>query len=256
MRLLLNSTMFAGLSLALAMPAQAQEAAQPGIDFELGVAGQWKPAYEGASSYILSPVPLFKLNRLTFSNGTQIGGKKGEGFSIAPAFNIVGSREADDHKDLKGLNDIDTAIEGGLKLRYRNEGFRAYGEVRRGFGGHEGYVGEAGLDLITNPDPQLQLYAGPRVFYADEEYMRTYFGVTRREAARSPLASYRPGSGIKSYGLEAGARLDVDDNWAMIGRVNYERFTGDAADSPIVKSGSADQFSARIGIVRKFRLNF
>jgi len=230
--------------------------AMPGIEFELGIAGDLAPAYEGASSYILTPAPLFKLYRLTLPNGFQIGGKNGNGFSIGPAFNVVGSREASDHDELDGLKDIDTAFEAGLRLRYQTDMFRAYTEIRQGFGGHEGIVGEAGFDLIARPDPQFTLYAGPRIFFADDHYTKTYFGVSPSEAAASDFTAYHPDGGIKSYGFEAGGRFDVNEYWAFRGRLTYQQFTGDAADSPIVQSGSDHQFTARFGVVRKFQFDF
>lgn len=250
----------AAITIAIAPAAAFAEdlsaADQPGIEFELGVGGNMAPAYEGASQHLLSPVPLFKLNRLVLPNGTVIGGEQKTGFSFGPAFNIIGERDSSEYEDIKGLRDIDMAVELGLKLRYKTDGLRAYGEIRRGFGGHEGVVGEIGIDFVARPDTALELHAGPRLHFADGEYMQTYFGVNGAEAGRTGFKTHNPGGGIKSYGAQAGARLDIGENWAFTGRVNYERLVNDAADSPVVKNGSPNQFSARIGIVRKLRIGF
>lgn len=241
----------------LAVPALAQDTgfgapSQPGIEFELGGGARVAPRYEGASEYLVSPLPLIRLKRLTLSNGFQIGGREG-GFSIGPSFNLRAERSAEDTPALTGLSDVDLAVEFGLEAAYEADYFRLHANLRRGFGGHEGWVGEAGADLIIRPRPDLKIYAGPRVSYADAGYMDTYFSVP---TGTNGFATFDADAGFKSVGLEAGARYDVNANWGIEGGVTYDRLIGDAGDSPIVAVGDRDQFSFKLGIVRKFRIDF
>jgi outer membrane protein len=84
--------------------------------------------------------------------------------------------------------------------------------------------------------------------------MRTYFGVTPAESARSGLNAYNPGSGIKGAGLEVSARYEFTQQWALVGLAYYERLIGGAAASPVVKVGDENQFTAKLGLSYKFGL--
>jgi outer membrane scaffolding protein for murein synthesis (MipA/OmpV family) len=82
----------------------------------------------------------------------------------------------------------------------------------------------------------------------DGKYARTFFGVTPQEAQASGLREYRPGGGLSqvSAGLTAGYQLSR--HWGILGRVEGGTYTGDAADSPIVKDGSKGFGSALLGV--------
>ena len=108
----------ASLALALLLPAAAYAqdsyGQAPGIDFELGLGAGVSPEYFGSSSYILSPVPVIRIQRLTLPNGRTFGGGPETGFSIGPSFDFIGERSAADHPVLTGLNTVDTAVELGV----------------------------------------------------------------------------------------------------------------------------------------------
>ena len=131
---------------------QAASAARPGIVFELGAAGKVTPSYFGSSKLILSPTPLFRMKRLTLPNGFTIGGGSEEGFSLSPALEVISERSVKDSPELAGLNTIDTAVELGVAAKYQMGHFRIMGEVRRGFGGHEGFRGGV-LRIRPSPIP-------------------------------------------------------------------------------------------------------
>lgn len=233
-----------------AAPALAQE--PPGIEFELGGGGNIAPRYEGASEILVTPYPIIRFKRLTLPNGFQIGGREG-GFSVSPSFAVRGERTAADTPALTGLADVDLAVEFGLEASYEAEYFRLHANLRRGFGGHEGWAGEAGADLVVRPATDLKIYAGPRLSYADDEYMDTYFSVP---AGTPGFAAFDAGSGVKSWGVEAGFRYEIQQNWAVEGLAGYDRLTGDAGSSPVTAIGSRDQYRFRLGLVRKFRIDF
>ncbi|MBO6639674.1 MAG: MipA/OmpV family protein [Roseitalea sp.] len=245
-------------TMGLALPALSHAAdeygsAAPGIEFEIGAAANVAPRYEGASEMLVTPVPLIKIHRLTLPNGFQIGGRDRGGFSVSPSFNVRGARKATDTPALTGLADVDLAVEFGAEVSYEAEYFRLHANLRRGFGGHEGWAGEAGADLVARPMEGLRVSAGPRVSYADDRYMDTYFSVP---AGTAGFAAFNADGGIKSYGAGVGVRKDFDNSWAIIGEAGYDRLTGDAGSSPVTAVGSRDQFSVRLGVVRKFRFDF
>lgn len=236
------------------LPARANDA--PGIEFEVGGGGSVVPRYEGSSDYLFSPYPTFRLKRLTLSNGFQIGGGDGMGLSFYPSFAFIGARKAADTPALTGLGDVDRTIELGAGVAYTAPGFKVFGEVRKGFGGHDGYVGEIGADMVMQPSDRLTLAAGPRATLAGGDYMDTYFGVSAAESIASGMPEFDPRGGFKSVGVQASARYDVTENWALESSAGYSRLVGDAANSPLTGAGSRDQFNFRLGVVREFRLDF
>ena len=96
---------------------------------------------------------------------------------------------------------------------------------------------------------------GPRVYLASDDYMDTYFGVTAAEAATSGLPAFDPDGGVKGVGVEAEARYALTRHWAIRGKAGYERLLGDAADSPISRAGSRDQFNAALGLTYRFGID-
>lgn len=225
------------------------------IVLELGGGGGIKPAYEGAKDYAFSPMVIVALHYLRLPSFGVVKDSriKNEGLSIGPSFRYVSERKSADHlAQLRGLNDVDSSFELGGKFSYTFDMFRPWVAVRYGFG-HEGIVGEAGLDFVWRPIAPVELTVGPRVSFASGEYMRTYFGVTPIESVQSGLATFTPGSGLKSAGAELGMRYEYTPEWALVGTVAYERLLGDAADSPIVKRGGEEnQITAKIGVSYRF----
>jgi outer membrane protein len=264
MRTLARLGLFSGIAVALAMPAAfgSEPAPQVGDDdkyeliFHIGGGGRLKPRYEGASKYLLYPFPIFQLEYLRIPGLTEIDSRKrSRGIYFFPSFNFVGRRKPSDAAVLTGLNTIDWAAEVGLGIGYRVGMFSGYLKVRRGFNGHSGWVGETGIDVTYQASERLRLSGGPRLTFADSAYMGTYFGVSAAEAITSGLPAYNPGSGIKTVGL-AGVlsyAITTDIGLHMEGR--YDRLTGNAGKSPIVKGGSSNQFSLGIGLTHRISID-
>ncbi len=74
--------------------------------------------------------------------------------------------------------------------------------------------------------------------------------------AASGLDQYSANGGLLATGLEVGARYLFNERWGVEGAIGYDRLVNDAADSPITGQGSADQYTARIGITRRISLDF
>jgi outer membrane protein len=225
------------------------------IELEVGAGAALRPAYEGARDYRFSPTGFFSLHYLWLPGlGEVKSGRPTEGFSFGPSFRYVRERDSSEYAALRGLDDVDAAFELGGRFAYTFGMFRPWVAVRYGLGGHNGIVGEAGLDMILRPTPVTELTFGPRTSFANREYMQTYLGVTPLESATSGLAPYAPGGGFKGVGAEATGRYQFTPQWAVIGSVTYERLIGDAADSPIVQAGDDDQFVVKLGLSYRFGL--
>ena len=254
-----------GLLLGLADSASSQEPPPPAdaalgaagedIVLELGGGGLVGPAYEGADHYLVSPWPIVRLHYLRLPHVGAFGGGPEAGLSIGPSFRFVPERDADDYSDLEGLGDVDAAFELGGTIGYRFDMWRGFATVRHGFGGHHGIVGELGVDAIVEPTPRLSVSAGPRLHFADSDYLDTYLGVTAAQSAASGLSEFDPDGGLKGVGVEAEARFALTPRWSIVGSAGYERLVGDAADSPITEAGSENQFTAALGLTYRFGLD-
>jgi outer membrane protein len=251
--------------LGLADPAWSQEpppppdaalgAAGEDIVLELGGGGLVGPAYEGADDYIVSPLPLVRLHYFRLPQFGAFGDGPETGFSIGPSFRFVPERDDDDYSELEGLGDVDAAFEFGATAAYRYEMWRGFATVRHGFGGHHGIVGKLGVDAVVEPTPRLSVSAGPRLHFADSDYLDTYLGVTAAQSAASGLSEFDPDGGLKGVGVEAEARFALTPRWSIVGSAGYERLVGDAADSPITGVGSENQFTAALGLTYRFGLD-
>lgn len=217
------------------------------------------PAYPGAEDYEFGPDIGFTFGALRWGNtsfGTGIGNIPENGLSLRGAFKIIGSRDVDDNPELAGLSDIDTTVELGLGVTYRQTNWLAFGEVRQGFGGHEGVTGTLGADLIFRPTERLTITAGPRLNMGNDEFASTYFGVTAAEAAASSFGAFDADGGLLGAGIEVNGTYRLNDRWAVEGEVSYEKLQDSAADSPITRAGSDDQWRISIGLSRAITLNF
>ncbi len=225
------------------------------IVLEIGGGPVARPAYEGASEYEISPFGIFTLHYLWLPGFGEVkNGLTRDGFSYGPSFRYLSKRESNDYSDLRGLNDIDASFEVGGKFAYTFGLFRPWVAVRHGFGGHDGIVGETGLDFIIRPNAVTEITFGPRASFASGDYMRTYFGITPVESAVAGLRAYAPGGGFKGAGAELGVRYEFNPEWAFVGSLAYERLIGGAANSPIVKVGDPNQITATLGLTYRFAL--
>ena len=99
-----------------AADAPLVQSAVPGFGFELGAGVSTQPSFEGSDRYTFTGFPIFHFGYLRLENGFSIGGGDGTGFGIAPSFRYLGARNVKDDPALRGLYDIDAAIELGAGL--------------------------------------------------------------------------------------------------------------------------------------------
>ena len=237
-------------------PSAANGSSTTQFQIELGAGAIVKPKYPGADSFLVSPFPIFGVGRFYVPGLGQVvdGNKVKRGFFVFPSFDINGERKASDSSDLTGTDTVDWAVEVGLGAGYRYDWIRGFVEVRQGFNGHEGQVASFALDFITNPMDRLELIFGPRATWASNDYMDTYFGVTPSEAMApgSSLSPFNASAGFKTVGVVGRTRYELTDEVALHLRGGWERFIGDAADSPITKAGNVNQFSFGAGLSYRF----
>lgn len=246
-------------ALAIASPAAAQEIAAPelfGWTLESVRAGvRYAPDYLGSDDYqpwftgavVLSPRNAAPVAFSAPDDGVSIG-LLGQGpLTAGLAGRWRSSR--DDDNDLAGFEEIDGAVEAGVFVNWwPADWLRVRAEARRGFGGHESWVGGLGADAFVRHDRWV-FSAGPRLEWSDADFTRTYFAVTPADAARSGVRPYAPSDDTWTPGALVSAAYKVNPRWSLEASATYWRLTGEAADSPIVADlGSEDQFSASLSV--------
>jgi outer membrane scaffolding protein for murein synthesis (MipA/OmpV family) len=232
----------------------------PDLVLSIGAGLGYSPAYPGSGDMEFGPSATFRFDFVRFPNGLTFGSSQSvgfeEGFGLRGSGRYIGARKSADHPELAGLNDVDWTLELGMGVGYERSNYRVFGDVRYGFHGHEGFVGQIGGDLIARPVEGLTLRFGPRVDFGDSNYSNAYFGITPAESLASGLPAYSAGSGLVSAGLEFNAIYQFNPRWGIQGRVRWNRLLGDVADSPITLQGDDDQLSISVNLVRRISLNF
>jgi outer membrane protein len=235
----------------------ALDARTPDIVATLRAGVAVSPSYFGSDEYDIGPDLAARIDYVRFPGGFEYGSSRTVGFrtgwGIQGSFRYIGERKKD---DIPGLDDVDWTAEAGLGVGYEQRSWRAFADVRYGIIGHNTWVGEIGADAISYPIEGLTLTAGPRLQFGTDNFAQTYFGISAEESAASGLEAYDASGGLLATGLEIGARYLFNERWGVEGAIGYDRLVNDAADSPITRTGSADQYSARIGITRRISLDF
>jgi outer membrane scaffolding protein for murein synthesis (MipA/OmpV family) len=265
MGLYVRAARFAVTMTALATAAAAQDPGLPESDFvtvpkrqyviDLGLGASVGPRYDGASDYLVQPVPIIGFSRLRLPVIGDFGGPDAKrGVFFFPTFDFIGSRDAGDDPDLQGTRDIDWALAVGVGAGYRYDFWRVFAQADYGFNGYSGFRGQIGADVIASPLERATLSFGPRLAWAGDDYMDTYFRVSDAESAASggQLASFSADGGLRSVGAAVIASYALTDRVFLLGNARYDQLVGDAGDSPIVRAGDDDQFTFGLGLSYRF----
>lgn len=243
-------------TIAGAQEEEAPKANGAGIVVELGAIGTIAPSYEGSNRFVAYSFPVARFHSLRLNNGFELGGGSDQGFSIYPSLLYRAKRSSANDLALAGLADVAAALEFGAGIAYRMKNLRAFVDLRYGAIGHNGIVGETGIDVIVKPHAKLTLSAGPRLSFATREYMDAYFGVSPGDAVITGFAQNSVSGGFKSAGIGANVRYELTNSWAVESVAGWNRLIGDAALSSITTLGNKNQFTFGVGFTRKFRIIF
>lgn len=249
----------AGAACALAIPATAQEK-QP-TRVRLGLGPQLGPAFPGAKETRLRP--LISLSRAKgdepFGYGAPGDGPafpiiRNSRLSAGPAFRLEGRRNLEDAGG--GLTPVGRTVElGAFMAGWPAEWLRLRGDIRKGLGGHGGWVSTLGADYVARDADKWLFSIGPRVTLADGKRERAYFGVDAASAARTGLPVYTPGDGLESVGATGILSYALNPRWGVQGQVQYARLVDDAGRSPVIRRiDSQDQLRVGAAVTYTFTI--
>jgi MipA family protein len=228
----------------------------------LGAEGRLEPLFQGSSRERLRPYPIFAVRRYGTPepfrgprDGLDVAVIDGGNYQIGPVGQFVYSqRDKADSPAVRSLGNVPWAAEVGVFAQYWwVPWLRTRTEVRQGFHGHHGVVADIMTDAVVPVSPQWTLSAGPRLTLATTPAVSPYFNITPAQSLASGLPIYDTKGGIRSYGAGAQARYLWTPQWATHVFVEYERLSGEPADSPLVtQKGSPDQVTIGFGATHSF----
>ena len=254
---------FSGPALAADMASDLMTSPLPtsGWIVSLKLNGIVEPEFLGSDDYSGIGFPSFSFRKAgtpegfaAADDGVDFSLFGNEYFSVGPVGRYASGRYNGASRELRGLDSIGWTVQlGAYGEVWPTEWLRGRLEVRHGLNGDTGFVADLAGDVVVRPG-QWTLAIGPRMTLGDEQYMDTYFGVTKGAAARNGrVSAYSPGGGVVSVGALAGAGYQWNERWTTAGYARYDRLVGSAADSPIVKKlGSADQFTFGVTVGYSF----
>ena len=223
-------------------------------DIRLGLLAAVHPDYNGSNEYKTSAAPYFRIN---WKDRILLGGRSlrariinGSALSIGPIARLRGGRDENDNSALAGLGDDESSIELGGFARYKHGPYRFRMTADQDISdGHNGALVEMGAG-VQIPFARPWFVLTGEITWADEDFIKSYFGVTTTEARRSGMREYPLGAGIRDVGLSISSRLPIWRERSLVAALNYSRLLNDAAESPLTEDrGGADQFSANMGLI-------
>jgi outer membrane scaffolding protein for murein synthesis (MipA/OmpV family) len=246
------------LSFSLAPAAHAEEADAP-TRTRVGLGLQLVPKFPGSEDVSLRPMidvsrakgtEEFDFEAPDESFGFAV--LKSGNLVLGPAISLEGSRKADDVG--ASLPKVGFTVEVGAFAQYAiSESFRLRSEVRRGIGGHGGWVGNIGADFVKRDGDKWLFSVGPRVTLSSRKYQQAYFGVSPSASLSSGLPAYQADGGLTAVGVASGYLRQISPRWGVSTYAKYDRLVGDAAKSPIVRQlGSRNQLHGGIGLTYTF----
>jgi outer membrane protein len=235
----------------------------------LGFAPVYSPAFLGSKDYALSVYPDIRLNyqdKLFFSVRDGLGYNviNTPNWKVGPLVKIrFGRREeqggspflvAGNSDGLKGLGDIETSGEAGGFAQYTYAQIRSRVELRQSFGGYDSFVGDLNVNYFKRLGP-LNFSIGPRLSFAGDDYVNTFFGISASQSQRSGLAQHQGEAGLVSYGIGGSAVMPITAKLAVTLFAGYDRLDSDIAQSPLIQErGDANQ--ASVGLAFGYRTDW
>lgn len=237
-----------------------EDALVPGLSATLGLGLGYSPEYLGASNHSLTAVPVIRLNyrNIVTLSGTALrwNSFQGDNWKIGLHGRYISGRGNEQSGILGGLDDVDSTIAIGPFVEYSLGHTKIGAEWRYAVSGSRGNELRltASTGLYESKDKRYALQGAVGAVIGSTKSLRKNFGITPEEAVRSTsgLTAYRPGGGLYNLSLGVGGRYKLTESWGVGHFTEVERLLGDADDSPLVKAGSAWQFTGGVGFFYSF----
>ena len=231
----------------------------------IGLGVGFAPDYEGSDDYMFGVAPFA---RFQFKGHQQYLLLKGyelqinlidhSWFRLGPSVNYHFGRDHDvDDSVVKKMKKIDDTIEAGgfvgvefIDKQNPRKRFLADIDFLTDVGNeYDGYYVKASGRVWYPLSQMFDFGFGLGLCYASDNYMSTYFGVSRKDSLRTGLPVFDADSGVKDVRVNTVFVMHLNMNWHLATGIQYRRLVGDADDSPVVDDrGSSNQWLGGIGL--------
>ena len=223
----------------------------------LGFGGEFEPRFEGSDTYHFQPGPTIDIryrNLAFLSTGEGLGVNLLRGMNYRAGLALtydLGRDEGTNLARLHGIQDISASPELKFFGEYVFFPVITRLDVRTGFGGHGGWIGDASVYMPVAGSNKFFVFAGASLTMANDDYMRHEFGVTQQESTDSGLPLYTPGGGVKAAGVGANATWIFADHWFLDLVCAASDLLGPAAESPT--TDERWQYAVSLSLAYDFR---
>jgi MipA family protein len=255
-RLLSTAVSTTFLAVVSVLPVAAQDNGTRGGNWQFtGTLGlSYGPKYEGSKDSEAGPLldlnadykdGLFSigLGGITYSPIRSDAGSIGIGLTYG------GGRDVKEYPtNLRGLGDIDSEALLFVQGEY------LVGPVGLGAvvttGDKYGTTVDFSVGSEVPLSDRFSLSGSVNARWANKDHAQTYFGVSATQATATGLSAFSADSGVSSVGVSIGLNYAINERTFAEFGVDFTRFQGDVAKSPITLDD--DQVSAFFGITRAF----
>ncbi len=243
---------------------------QEGWNYRAGVFPVYAPAFLGSKDYVLSMFPDLRIGYgdkffASVPEGVGYNLINESGWKIGPLAKIRFSRNeenggspfqiAGESKALRGMGNVDLAVENGIFAQYQFSKFRSRLEIRRGFGGHSSLIGDLNISYVDRVGP-ISFNFGPKTTFGGRNFIQTYYGINQRQHNATGLDQYRADGGIVSYGFGGSAIIPLNQKTALNFLFSYDRLGNELTKSPLIEQrGRNQQFTVGLGYSKRFSTN-
>jgi MipA family protein len=221
-------------------------------NYAVGAAIVSMPKYTGSDERRVAAYPNFNFQ---WKNGAFFSASGGLGYNFSkepaiqygPRMSLEGARDIDRSSKLKGLGDVNTAIEmGGYFNMHVSYTVALMSSVRYGSGvDHNATQATIGARASHPINDKHRITGTLGANWSDQRYMDSYYGVNKDQATASGYQFFKPKSGFSDVRVGANWIWKMDDEWTIATGINYKKLIGDAAKSPFVfQKNQVGAFSA------------
>lgn len=237
-----------GLMIDLLSPAtaQAQDDQSPDIRAEatsenhvtIGAGAALLPEFQGSNDYSIQPIPVVDIQQGPFfvRLGDGIGINVIDTGNFQAGVSVTGMRGYDAEDVPAGIGGLDDSFGGRGFVSATMGGVVASLSATVPFTGDaKGMIAEAEISYPLQVTDRLTIVPGLSATWADEKYLRRYFGVSAEQAVASGLPQYQPSSGFQDAGATLAINYRLTDHISFVGAAvvtyNFDR----VMDSPFTE---------------------
>lgn len=208
-----------------------------------GYGPDWLPfpmiTYEGEHFFIRGYTAGVKIINLPYLELSAFAGYDSTSFEASESSN----------RRLRRLEDRSSSAQAGMELRL----ISPYGMFHVSGAGDvlshsNGFNGDIGFIQSIEFGP-LELLPAVGAYWSDARYNSYYYGVTRKEARKSGLGAYAPGSGFAPY-VSFAIDYSLTEQWELFCQGEVTFLSGAVKDSPMV--GETHTQSLTLGLTYTF----